>query len=181
MKNRVIWKMLALTIITIGIYRLYWFIKTRKEMMQLNPNVKIMNPLFLVIPVLLIVASFGYLFADIYNRDQSVRDSGLPYCTTSSAIYKESRGDYSGGTEENCQIAETDTSPLPIILVYVSFILFWPLVAVWLWGYSKGVEAVTKGKTNFAIAMIVLLAVPDGIDILIIQDGFNKLSPPKPA
>jgi len=61
-------------------------------------------------------------------------------------------------------------------LVYVAVFAVMPLTAIWLWKYSKGVEAVTHEKMNFAIAMLVLLAVPDGIDILIVQDAFNKIA-----
>ena len=62
-----------------------------------------------------------------------------------------------------------------MILFYVALIFVGPLIALWLWGYSKAVDTITKGRTNFAIAMIVLRLVPDGIDILIVQDAFNKL------
>ncbi len=165
MKKRVIWKMFALTIITLGIYRLYWFIKTRKELMKLNPKIKSMSPMFIVIPVLLIVAAFGFF---IFSAIQST--SSIPnYCNNFSSSSQQ----FTQSTAAECQ---TDVSILPILLFYLAIFLIFPMVVIWLWSYSKGVEKATKEKTSFALAMIVLLLVPDGIDILIIQDAFNKLS-----
>jgi hypothetical protein len=37
------------------------------------------------------------------------------------------------------------------------------------------VSIITGEKLSFALALVVLILVPDGIDILVIQDYFNKL------
>jgi hypothetical protein len=168
MKKRVIWKMFVFTILTLGIYRLYWFIKTRKEMMDLNPKIKIMSPFFLIIPVLLVIFAVGFFITDIVQTN-----ANLPsYCQSSFA----SSGQQNYSPAPECQI---NSSIWPMVVFYIAILLYSPLIAIWLWGYSKGVELVTKEKTSFAIAMIVLLLVPDGIDILVIQDGFNKIAPAK--
>ena len=163
MKKRVIWKMFALTIITLGIYRLYWFVKTRKELMSLNPKIKILSPLFIVIPVVLIIAAAVFFIATIFQSAASIPD----YCNSYS-----SNQQFIQSTAAECQ---TDAEVLPILLFYVAIFAIFPMVIIWLWSYSKGVEIATKEKTSFAIALIVLLVVPDGIDILIIQDAFNKI------
>lgn len=168
MKKRVIWKMFALTVLTLGIYRLYWFIKTRKELINQNPKVKILSPWVLILPIVLVtVTALLFVFSSVqdiatipsycstYTQDSSLNEVLLPSeCQNEPAIW-------------------------PMLVFYAAFILVYPLVIFWLWGYSKAVDVVTKGKTNFAIAMIVLLLVPDGIDILIMQDVYNKLSPAK--
>ena len=59
---------------------------------------------------------------------------------------------------------------------YLTLLVAPLLVAIWLWKYSKGVEVVSGEKMSFAIALLILLAVPDGIDILIVQDTFNKIA-----
>lgn len=72
-----------------------------------------------------------------------------------------------------------DTNVLRVVAIvglYLSAFAFLPLTAIWLWSYSKGVERITQEKLVFPIAMLILVAVPDGIDMLIIQDSFNKLS-----
>lgn len=136
MQHRKIWKVFVFTILTLGIYRLYWFIKTRSEMMSLDPSIKIMSPWFFVLPVLLFALAIGLL--------------------------------------------AVSASILSIILFYILIFSIGPLIAVWLWGYSQAVEKITKEKTSFAMAMVILLLVPDGIDILIIQDGFNKVADQAP-
>ncbi|HSX23492.1 MAG TPA: DUF4234 domain-containing protein [Candidatus Saccharimonadales bacterium] len=172
MKQRVIWKMFVLTILTLGIYRLYWFVKTRREMMNLNPKVKIMSPLFLFIPIVLIVLSIGVFMVSTirtvanqpaYCRTQSIGSSSNVY---PRPLPKECRG---------------GPAVWGILLIYASFFLFYPLVVIWLWGYSKGVEIISGGHTSFAIALVILILIPDGIDILVIQDGFNKLAEVPPA
>lgn len=168
MKKRTIWKMFALTILTLGIYRLYWFIKTRQEMMTVNPNVKIISPLFLLIPFMLIILGLGGF---IYTTSQASRIYDMPALCQSNDLMD----------RPECQVNDSSAPLWGIILLYTSFLLFYPLLAIWLWGYSKGVDAITGGNTSFAIALIVLLLVPDGFDILIIQDSFNKVADGTPA
>jgi hypothetical protein len=166
MKKRIIWKMFALTIVTLGIYRLYWFVKTRREMMNLNPNIKILSPLWLFLPVILVVVSIGVFIATLVQST-----SNMPsYCKTLD--YTSSNFETREALPDEC---ESDAPVWGILLLYGSIFLFYPLVVIWLWGYSKGVETITGGHTSFAIALIILLLVPDGIDILIVQDSFNKL------
>ncbi len=56
MKKRTLWKMFLLEVITAGIYTLYFLVKTRDEMMQLNPNIKIKSSAFLFVSVILSIA-----------------------------------------------------------------------------------------------------------------------------
>jgi len=63
-----------------------------------------------------------------------------------------------------------------ILALYAAIPLTIILVVVWEWSYSHGVEAITDAKLSFALSLIILLLVPDGIDILIIQDYFNKVA-----
>lgn len=141
MKKRSIGKMLLLTIVTIGIYRLYWFIKTRAEMKSIA-DVDIPTPWIFAIPF------FGYVFG-----------FGLLFATSSS----------------------TGSNPFSLLIFYALIFASFIITALWLWRYSKAVEIVTNEKLSFALSLIVLLAVPDGIDILIIQDYFNKLADAKTA
>lgn len=165
MKKRVIWKMFALTVLTLGIYRLYWFINTRKELINQNPKVKILSPWALIIPFILVaVSALVFIFSSV--QDVSTTPS---YCSA----YAQGSSLNEVALPSECQ---NEPAIWPMLVFYAAFILVYPLVVFWLWGYSKAVDIVTKGKTNFAIAMIVLLLVPDGIDILIMQDVYNKLS-----
>ena len=147
MKQRSIGKMFLLTIVTLGIYRLYWFVKTRSEMMQLNKDIKIPSVLWLVAPLLLVILAIGFF---IFNGDFSSSDETAKNLTTNQIF--------------------------SMAFFYLTLLVAPLLVAIWLWKYSKGVEVVSGEKMTFAIALLILLAVPDGIDILIVQDTFNKIA-----
>lgn len=167
MKKRIIWKMFALSVVTLGIYRLYWFIKTRREMMDLNPNIKILSPFFLFLPIILVLASLGVFMINVFQTSSQLPE----YC-----------GSTQSGTTTSYDIPSTPRecqykpSGWGIASLYLSILLFYPLLVIWLWGYSKGVETITGDHLSFAIALIILILVPDGIDILIVQDSFNKLA-----
>jgi hypothetical protein len=147
MKQRSIGKMFLLTIVTLGIYRLYWFVKTRSEMMQLNKDIKIPSVLWLVAPLLLVILAIGFF---IFSGDFSSSDETAKSLTTNQIF--------------------------SMAFFYLTLLVAPFLVAIWLWKYSKGVEVVSGEKMSFAIALLILLAVPDGIDILIVQDTFNKIA-----
>lgn len=171
MKHRSIGKIFLLTIVTLGIYRLYWFIKTRKEMMRTDPSIKILSPAFFLIPLTIVIATVVIFIASLsqaYGKMDRCLGENKGYTGTS---YQQASSTSDCSRDRGPAVWQT-------ILLYFSFLAIWPLVAVWLWSYSKGVEKITNEKTSFAIALIVLLLVPDGIDILIIQDAFNKVATP---
>lgn len=136
MKKRSIGKMLLLTIVTLGIYRLYWFIKTRSEMKSIA-DVDIPTPWIFLLPV------FGYVF-------------GIAILIASSS--------------------SVGSNPIGLLAFYALLFGSFIVMALWLWKYSKAVEVVTDEKMSFALSLLILLAVPDGIDILIVQDYFNKVA-----
>lgn len=131
--------MLLLEIVTLGIYRLYWFIKTRKEMMTLA-NVDIPTPWIFVMPL------FGYIFGFVILIASSL---------------------------------DGNSNPVAMLLFYAIIFASFIVYALWLWKYSKAVEVITNEKMSFALSLLILLAVPDGIDILIVQDYFNKVTDSK--
>lgn len=145
--------MFLLTIVTLGIYRLYWFAKTREEMMSLHKDIKIPHIIWLVAPILFIVGSVGFF------------------------IFAAAGSESSNGTSSDISGAGI----VSIVLFYTAIFAVPLLMAIWLWKYSKAVEVVTKEKMSFAISLLILLAVPDGIDILIVQDAFNKIAAKSPG
>lgn len=156
--------MLALSILTLGIYQLYWYVKTHREMIAIDPKVKILSAWLFIVPALVVITSLVVLIATTVNN---IAD--LPsYCQS----YHQSDAAVSLAPSE-CRV---ESQGWAMLFFYVSIIFIWPLTIVWLWSYSKGIEIVTKGKTSFAVALLILLVVPYGIDILIIQDTFNKLT-----
>jgi hypothetical protein len=67
------------------------------------------------------------------------------------------------------------TTLVSMLVFYIGLIVAMILFVVWIWSYSQGVALTTDGKLSFAVCLIILILVPDGIDILIVQDYFNKL------
>lgn len=175
MQKRVIWKMFALEVITLGIYRLYWFIKTRREMMDTDKSIQIMTPWFLIIPVVLIVVSFIAMMAGTINSA-----SNLPSTCKDPSYSQVTRANDGYVTKTTRAECEPTPPAAATIALIVSALAFWPVVVIWLWGYCKGVETITAGKMHFALTLIILVLVPDGIDILIVQDTFNKVGDTTP-
>ena len=137
MKHRSLGKMFLLFLVTLSIYRLYWFAKTMKEIMSIS-DVKIPSLWYLVSPIIFIVFLFIASVAAANIND------------TAAAILN--------------------------IVVIPSFFAIFVVAAWWLWHYCKAVEVVTKEKMQFGVAMLITLLIPDGIDILIMQDSFNKIA-----
>ena len=178
MKKRNLWKMFLLEIVTLGIYRLYFLIKTRREMMDLNPNIKIKSPWFLIAPGLIVGIAFIALMISIFATTSSAQ-----HCLAST----NSQSNYSFSSEQtstpSCASKGNPASLLAFFAIYPLILIAIILFIVWEWSYSHGVEAITGNRLSFALSLIILLVVPDGIDILIIQDYFNKIgeSPVSPA
>jgi uncharacterized Tic20 family protein len=172
MKKRSLPKMFGLFIITLGIYRLYWFAKTRQEMLTKNAQLSIPSIWLLAGPYLLIAGSIILFLVSLVSTTIDAHN-GCEMYRSGTVLY------------EQCIDAALDKpSPVQVVSlvgIYASAFLLFPLTAWWIWYYSKAVESVTKEKLSFALGMIVLLAVPDGIDMLIVQDSLNKLASSNPS
>lgn len=121
--------------------------------MRLNKEVKIPHTIWLIAPVLFMVAAMVFFFV---------------------AVLGSSDGSGAEQTMTGLQIGA-------LITFYVAVFTAPLLMAIWLWQYSRGVELVTNEKMGFATALLILLVVPDGIDILIVQESFNKIALPAPT
>ncbi|MEK7602750.1 MAG: DUF4234 domain-containing protein [Patescibacteria group bacterium] len=186
MKKRSLGKMFLLFVLTLGIYRLYWLIMTRKEMV--SKGQKIPNIWLFLLPYILLVISLGIMIGgSIINEPRPIRTSNLTEDTANNFSicikdniysYAECEKRYPKG-KSDYESSFDDTGPLGIIgtiLFYVTIFAFLPLAAIFFWPYSKAVALVTRNKISFALAIIAFLAIPDGFDMLIVQDGFNKVA-----
>lgn len=168
MKQRSLPKMFGLFIITLGIYRLYWFAKTRREMMASDKKINIPTIWLLLTPYILVAASVFLLLGTLGKSSLDAHQACERY-GVQTAQYDDCTKAELHGEADALQIIATAS-------VYLTALAFMPLTAVWLWSYSKGVERITKDKIPFPMAMLIVVAVPDGVDMLIVQDSFNKLS-----
>jgi len=172
MKKRSLIKMFLLEIVTLGIYRIYFLIKTRKEIMTLNPSVKIKSSVLLIVPcVLVTLAIISAVVAgtisglDQANCENNNRNDNSPSVNQSLV----------NPLPENCVADKSNTaSAIVFLMLYPVFIIAGIMIIIWEWSYSHGVENITGEKLSFAVALIVLILVPM-FAILIIQDYFNKL------
>jgi hypothetical protein len=149
MKQRSIIKVCLLEVITLGIYRLYYLIKTRREMMAFKPGIKILTPWFLLAPILVGVAAF------------------IPFIIAVALSPSTTASSDSGSA----------VGLLAILTFYFGLFISAVLFIAWEWSYSQAVDKVTDSKLSFALSLLILILVPDGVDILIIQDYFNNLPP----
>lgn len=162
--------MFLLEIVTFGIYRLYFLIKTRREMMDLNPEIKIKSNFFLFAPVVVLAAGIVLLAVSFHSADGKITS-----CSSSQSSSSQDSSYYSAPA--SCH----DSSPanlIGILGIYLAIFIATILFVIWLWSYSHGVATITDGKLSFALGLTILFLVPDGIDILIFQDYFNKVSTP---
>lgn len=164
--------MFILFIVTLGFYRLYWLYKTRNEMVKDHGQKIPSFWLYVLIFVMLISSIVVFIGATFTSIEPTPKNTS--YCN-------ELTGECSNSSES------LSSEPLPTYYIiatayfYISMILVGPLMALWYWKYAKGVDNVTAEKLSFPLVMISLILIPDGFDILIIQDGFNKVQSIQPA
>lgn len=165
--------MLALYIVTLGTYRLYWLAKTRSELQE-KTKLKIPTVWILVIPYILVIVSVVLIMTALPPTRQETDISRSPaYRVCSSSRLSERHADCVDPDEETQDLNARGT--VGFGLLYGSIIFIFPLVGWWYWQYAKAVEKVTHEKMSFPVTMLIMLAVPDIFDILILQDSYNKL------
>ncbi len=158
MKRRSILRMVVLFVVTLGLYRIYWLYQTKNELSSQKPKQSIPSLVFVIIPFILLVVSVVSLAKTGYDAKQDcLRDvaSGISRraCTNHEAF---------------------NPADWAITLFYITCAVYVPLQAIFFWGYSKAVSTVTKDRMPFSLAMLLLIVLPYGFDILLIQEAFNE-------
>lgn len=179
MQKRSLVKIFFLFIITLGIYRLIWVIKTRNEMIEKGQ--KIPTIWLFLLPYILVIASFSLVVISSISVSKSnvtaTYSSGYENCTNEQVYStKECERLYSNANNSTENTGKNVPLLAGYILFYIIIMLYLPLTALFYWPYCKAVENVTHEKLSFPLAIISFLLVPDGFDFLIIQDSFNKIS-----
>ena len=153
MKNRSVPKVIIFSLITLGIYTLFWLRDTRKELVNRGQDVLPVKILLLPVAALVAVGLLQFLSHFL------LQDTG----------------------ESNLVLKISNILAIVVgILVVVAVI---PLTIWWYYKYCQAVEAVTKGQTSLALSfgLLIVLSVLGFAFIWpgIIQDGFNRLSAPQ--
>ena len=191
MKQRNLWRMFLLELVTLGIYRLYFLVKTRNEMVARDPNVKIKSVWFLIAPwIVMFVAIIALIPITIASsgskhcisntttfepQTSQVDSSGST--TTDSSGFSTTATTSNGTTTETCTTSKSGAlaGAGALFVMMAAMIIGFIFYIIWLWGYCHGIEVTTGGQLSFAIALVIIILVPDGIDILIVQEYFNKV------
>lgn len=158
MKKRNLFTVLLLSIITFGIYDIYWLVKTKAV---LNKETRIHTPTIwlLFAPVLLFVALI--IVAMIHGN------ASTPY----------SNGSSSGA----------GFAVFILLFDVIAFLLIIPITFYWFFKISKAINEYTHGELNTGVTFLLLWLL-HFIGVIIVQDKFNDMidagqvkSQPNPA
>jgi hypothetical protein len=151
MRNRSIAWLIILSIITLGLYDIYWICSTRNELVKKHQNVP--SPLWIITPLLgLVLVAFVQIISHILLVN-------------------------TGPNNPNALVGALNVFSATVGFICILAVI--PYSIFWLWKYCEAVEAVTKGKmtTGFNFAICLLMSI-FGIGFLwppIVQDSFNKV------
>ncbi|HUA13147.1 MAG TPA: DUF4234 domain-containing protein [Candidatus Sulfotelmatobacter sp.] len=138
-----------LSIITLGIYDIYWLVKTKTV---LNKETKVHVPTIwlLFIPGILLGVGYGLLIGG------GVSNHNTGYGSSTSTIAHP--GVFFSG----------------VGLIVVGFIAAFTIGIYWLFRFSQAVDEYTNGKMNTAVSFLILWLV-HFIGVALIQDAFNNM------
>ncbi len=155
MKYRNPFKVLLFSIITLGIYDLYWLESTRKALTK-KTAIKVPSIWLLISPVIAFIAGMILIVvaaAQTIPSDNLLNDTyGTQVATTSPSGPAFVAG---------------------VILFYAGILAVFAISFYWFWRFSKAVSAYTKGEMSFPVAFL-LLWVLHLIGVMFIQDQFNS-------
>jgi hypothetical protein len=162
MTNRSVPKIIILSLITFGIYSLFWLRATRREMVAQGQQVP---SIWLIFAPLLLIIAVGFLqFGAHFALSSSVDASG--------------------------NVATKLINILSLLAGVIAIIGVLPVTLWWMYKYCKSVEVVTGGKLTFGLSYGLFLGMAFlGFSFVwpgIIQDGFNRAAgspiqlPPSP-
>lgn len=153
MKDRSPIAVVILSIVTFGIYDLYWLVKTKEV---LNKETKFHTPSIwiLFVPFLLLVICYVGIIVSTVSTHGSLQ------------------------TSQYGQAVSTPHTGLTIIFLIGSFlggILTFIVSAFWFFRFSKAVNEYTKGKMSTAVTFLILWVI-HLIGVALVQDAFNDMS-----
>jgi uncharacterized membrane protein YjgN (DUF898 family) len=156
MKKRNPLAVFFLSIITLGIYDLYWLVQTKKV---LNEKTSHHTPSIwlLIVPVPVIIVGYILLFAK----------AGVKTTTT---VYGQTT--FNNGTTD--QISHPGAALLAFGLIFVGFFASFIIGIIWYYKFSKAINEYTQGKMSTAMSFLILWLI-HLIGVALIQDTFNDM------
>ena len=186
MKKRSLFKLILYFVLTLGFYELIWLAQTRKELVE-SYGAKIPRTAYIVathlvgvvISLLLIHLAFLWLVPADNGPSAISSDcwsqyilSGAPEDVNSSATIS------SVCKQEINQFYQNDARQIQQFKEYGLIIvlgLFYILAYLrWFTYYASAVEKATRGKLSGLITMLLVVLLPYGVSMLLIQHVFNS-------
>lgn len=135
MKKISTWKVLGLIIITLGIYSLVWFARSRRQLNELYPEVKIRSWLWLLIPPLVFVAVIIPIYVLLIVIGLAL---GWPASILSAVL---------------------------AVVLYGGIISLYVIESWWLWRFNGSINNIIRGRVpyvwavglNFAIGLYLVV------------------------
>ncbi len=146
MKHRNPLVVVLLSIITLGIYDLYWLAQSRK-ILNSSTNYKTPSVWFLIAPFVVVIVSYIGLIANMPRR--------TVYGTTPTTLH-------------------APLLIWLAILLLGSFVTF-VITIWWFFQFSKAVNQYTNGKMTTAVTFLVLWVI-HLIGVALVQDAFNDMN-----
>ena len=189
MKKRSLGNIILLSIITLGLYEIYWLASTRNEMVE-KYRVKIPSAYYMiVVKGLQFIGAIVVIALILFVIPSQQKKVNL----ASSNIQKPSANclpDYAVNTECKNQIDRyynqpTNNAPylytVALLIVITMIVLEAFYITRWLWPYAKGVGKITNRWSRGTAIMLTIpgillpTAIKDVYPILIIQNAFNRM------
>ncbi len=159
MKKRNPFLVFLFSLITLGIYDLYWLVQTKKE---LNAKTKHHIPTIWLLVFPLVIIAAGVILLIVTG----------PHTTTTSNNFNYG---YSYGPQSTTSTTSTTGVPVLSLALYLVGILLTIVISFyWFFKYSKAVNEYTSGKMNTGLTFILLWLL-HLIGIALVQDAYNDV------
>src|SRR5665213_513571 len=154
MKKRNPLGVVGLSIVTFGIYDIYWLYVTKKE---LNEKTSKHTPTLWMLFVGPILLTVSYILIIV---------GGTSSTTGGVSTY---------GSATSATAAHTSALVgIGFILVIISWLITFALSVVWYFKFSKAIDEYTNGKMSTAVTFLILYLI-HLIGVALIQDTFNDM------
>ena len=170
MKIRSPIKVFLLSIVTLGIYDLYWLVKTRAD---LNKETTKHVPTIWLIIIPFIVLGAGLILMIVGTRSLPATSS---YSAGSYSFNNNSFNNTptyaSGSSVSNGNSSLSGLGVAGFVITIIAYLLFLTVVPYWFFKYSKSINEYTKGKMGTAVSFLLLWLL-HFIGVALVQDAIN--------
>jgi len=150
MKQRSPLAVVGLSIITLGIYDLYWLAVTRREL-NAKTEIKVPSIWVLISPAIVLIGAYILLFVAVISKNPATQYQIQQTQTPNSGI-----------------------ALLSFVLILIGFIASAIISVFWFFRFSKAINQYTRGKMSTAVSFLILYLI-HLIGVALIQDAFNDM------